>query len=131
MILPSKIKSSGTYEALPTSNDEDDTVVESQVPEAPASQSILANLRRTTRRIRPLIIPYMAPLFLVYVSEYTINQVIPHCSLFLTVGSKSHSSFPIGTYALQSNPRRLPNLPNSLPIRRIHLSLLVNIRPYP
>jgi hypothetical protein len=84
VILPSKIKSSGTYEALPTSNDEDDTVIESQVPEAPASQSILANLRRTTRRIRPLIIPYMAPLFLVYVSEYTINQVIPHCSLFLS-----------------------------------------------
>ena len=37
--------------------------------------SILSSLKRTTQRIKPLVIPYMAPLFLVYVSEYTINQV--------------------------------------------------------
>ena len=131
MILPTKIKSSGTYEALPTSNDEDDTVVERQIAETPTSQSILTNLRRTTRRIRPLVIPYMAPLFLVYVSEYTINQAIPRFSPILTAGSNSHSALPVGRHAFQSNSRCLSNLPNSLPVRRIYLSLFVNVRPYP
>lgn len=103
MILPSRIKSSGAYESLPTSNDEDDTVVETQHSEVQVSRSILADLRRTTRRIQPLIIPYMAPLFLVYVSEYTINQVTL-IYLLLTAGSKSHSPLSTRRHALQSNP---------------------------
>jgi battenin len=50
---------------------DDETVTNLPVRHA----SILANIKHTTRRIQPLVVPYMAPLFLVYVSEYTINQV--------------------------------------------------------
>ncbi|KJZ77136.1 Protein btn-1 [Hirsutella minnesotensis 3608] len=38
--------------------------------EGPKSTSLQANLRRA----KSLVIPYMGPLFLVYVAEYTINQ---------------------------------------------------------
>jgi len=103
VILPSVIKSSGAYESLPTSNDEDNTVAEPQHSGLEGSRSILADLRRTTRRIQPLVIPYMAPLFLVYVSEYTINQVSP-VKLLLIVGSKSYPPISARRHALQSYP---------------------------
>jgi CLN3 protein len=76
IILPSRIKSIGNYESLPTSTD-DDTIIRSDVVQH-FPHSIIYSIKRTTRRIQPLVIPYMAPLFLVYVSEYTINQVGPY-----------------------------------------------------
>jgi battenin len=68
----------GNYESLPTVND-DEVITETPIVHR---TSILANIKRTTQRIKPLVIPYMAPLFLVYVSEYTINQGITPTLLF-------------------------------------------------
>lgn len=67
---------------MPTSNDEESTIRVQFPLGASERPSFIANLRRTTRRIQPLVIPYMAPLFLVYVSEYTINQGITPTLLF-------------------------------------------------
>jgi battenin len=45
---------------------------------APESRSLKANLRRA----RALVVPYMAPLLLVYIAEYTINQGVAPTLLF-------------------------------------------------
>ena len=74
VILPSRVKPFGVYESLPTSGD-DETILLPIVQQTASRSSILSSLRSTTQRIQPLVMPYMAPLFLVYVSEYTINQV--------------------------------------------------------
>lgn len=73
IILPARQKAMNSYESLPTTN-VDDTISSSPVAR-PQPLSLINSIKRTTRRIKPLVIPYMAPLFLVYVSEYTINQV--------------------------------------------------------
>jgi battenin len=73
VVLPPKVKTMGSYQSLPTMTDEED--IPSPVRVVAPGQSLSSTLKRTTQRIKPLVIPYMAPLFLVYVSEYTINQV--------------------------------------------------------
>ena len=40
------------------------------------------NLKHTLSRIQPLVVPFMVPLFLVYVAEYTINQGVTPTLLF-------------------------------------------------
>ncbi|KAF2479275.1 protein btn1 [Neohortaea acidophila] len=42
----------------------------------------LAHIKSDLHRMRSLIIPYMAPLFLVYLAEYTINQGVAPTLLF-------------------------------------------------
>ena len=75
LILPSGLKAADTYEALPTTSEDEVVRIPPNSP-PPSARSFLSGLKRTTRRIKPLVIPYMVPLFLVYVSEYTINQVV-------------------------------------------------------
>jgi hypothetical protein len=118
------MKSIGNYESLPTSNDED--TVPDLVVQTPSSRSLLSSLKQTTQRIQPLVIPYMAPLFLVYVSEYTINQVLQY-TCWLTVGCGTDSFVSLERYAFQVYSRRISNLPNTLPIRRFHLTFLRHI----
>lgn len=50
----------------------------SPLPKHPRKSSLLANLRRA----KLLVIPYMLPLLLVYIAEYTINQGISPTLLF-------------------------------------------------
>ena len=45
-------------------------------------QSILHSLMTKLRRAKALVVPYMLPLFLVYVAEYTINQGVSPTLLF-------------------------------------------------
>ena len=104
---------------------------EEAAPSSPVRQppqSLSSTLKRTTQRIKPLVIPYMAPLFLVYVSEYTINQVCLHKHI-LTTGRNTNPPLPIIRNALQIHPRRLPNIPNSLSTRCLHLPLLFRLHP--
>ena len=75
LILPPGLKAADTYEALPTTSEDEVIRIPPNSP-PPGPRSFLSSLKRTTRRLKPLVIPYMAPLFLVYVSEYTINQVV-------------------------------------------------------
>jgi hypothetical protein len=124
IILPGRIKSMGKYELLPMSNDKD--TVRSPLVQRSSSQSLLSSLKHTTRRIQPLVIPYMVPLFLVYVSEYIINQVSEYIC-WLTVGRDANSFIPFERYAVQVYSRRLSNLPNTLPIRRFHCTLFLLI----
>ena len=119
------MKSMNTYESIPTSNDED--TVSSPIIQPPSSRSLLSGLKRTTQRIKPLVIPYMAPLFLVYVSEYTINQVPEDCKSSNELGRCSNSSISFRRNAFQVYSGRLSNLPNSLPTRCIHLTFLLDI----
>ncbi|ODV84434.1 hypothetical protein CANARDRAFT_29282 [[Candida] arabinofermentans NRRL YB-2248] len=48
----------------------------------PSFNSLQAHILATVKRIKPYILPYMAPLFTVYVSEYIINQGISPVLLF-------------------------------------------------
>ncbi|KAG7854828.1 hypothetical protein KL919_005110 [Ogataea angusta] len=51
----------------------------------PTEQPILlveSNYQSTIRRIKPLVVPYMLPLFTVYVAEYVINQGVSPTLLF-------------------------------------------------
>ena len=118
------MKLMGNYESLPTSNDED--TVASPVVQTSSSRSFLSGLKRTTRRIQPLVIPYMVPLFLVYVSEYTINQVSQY-TYCLTVGRDANSFISLERYAVQIYSRCISNLPNTVSIRRFHLTFLLHI----
>ncbi|KAF1733828.1 Protein BTN1 [Beauveria bassiana] len=49
---------------------------------AASGASELSNLKANLRRARSLIVPYMLPLLLVYVAEYTINQGVAPTLLF-------------------------------------------------
>jgi len=86
------------YQNLPTNDgDEDVEVIETEhtpsssllTPQYMKSESeLLANLRRA----RFLFFPYMLPLLLVYISEYTINQGVAPTLLF-PLASTPFSSF--------------------------------------
>ncbi|SPO05109.1 probable Protein BTN1 [Cephalotrichum gorgonifer] len=87
------------YESLPAEQDLEDEDVES-LPRGAASSALLApgpsaaataysthghetsSFRSKLRRARSLMIPYMAPLLLVYIAEYTINQGVTPTLLF-------------------------------------------------
>ena len=92
------------YEPLRVEDGEDLDVT--AVPEGPASSALLApgpsvaatafsadqtrapaTLRDNLQRSRALVIPYMLPLVLVYVAEYTINQGVAPTLLFPLEGS--------------------------------------------
>jgi hypothetical protein len=122
------MKSMGNYELLSTLNHED--TVTSLVVETTSSRSLVSSLKRTTRRIQPLVVPYMAPLFLIYFSEYTINQVSQY-SCYLTVGRDANSFISLERYAFQVDSGRLSNLPNTLPIRQFHFTFLLHIHQNP
>lgn len=51
-------------------------------PPVSAAKPQLDSIAVTLARLRPLVVPYMAPLFLVYISEYTINQGVSPTLLF-------------------------------------------------
>jgi battenin len=82
------------YTPVPTADLEDDPVAASAASEsllAPAAsvvgESSLKTNRRPTlgsnlRRARSLFLPYMLPLLLVYIAEYTINQGVAPTLLF-------------------------------------------------
>lgn len=92
---------SKSYEALPERDSADDDGVD-DVPAGNASSSLLAPGPAATtaysahpeaqhhstsfvahlRRARALVMPYMVPLFMVYVAEYTINQGVSPTLLF-------------------------------------------------
>jgi hypothetical protein len=86
--------------------------------------SFLSGLKRTTRRIKPLVIPYMAPLFLVYVSEYTINQVFNLTLPCLSLGRDTNASISPFSNAVRFDSRCVSNLSNTLPTGGIHISFL-------
>lgn len=48
----------------------------------PARRSGPTSLAANLRRVKALVIPYMVPLFLVYIAEYTINQGVAPTLLF-------------------------------------------------
>ena len=59
---------------------------ESPLPTSPypqsKSRSIFATFTQTLHRLRPLLLPYMLPLFLVYTAEYLINTALLPTLLF-------------------------------------------------
>ncbi|KAF2829849.1 batten's disease protein Cln3 [Ophiobolus disseminans] len=81
----------GGYEAIEneegeeendTSNDrEHDNLLSSSVHSLPA-KSALSSFRANLTRARSLFFPYMLPLLLVYIAEYTINQGVAPTLLF-------------------------------------------------
>jgi battenin len=87
------------YDALPERDLEDEQIDE--IPQAAASAALLApgpsvastaysahhstaahSFSDNLRRIKALLVPYMAPLMLVYIAEYTINQGVAPTLLF-------------------------------------------------
>ncbi|PHH71419.1 hypothetical protein CDD82_6530 [Ophiocordyceps australis] len=103
-VLPKPALQSKDYEALPGDGDELDAGVDDarRHMNSTASSSLLAqdtgrleadscpspvikdstSLAQNLRRAQALFVPYMAPLFLVYVAEYTINQGVTPTLLF-------------------------------------------------
>lgn len=76
----------GGYGALPEDDAADDEEESSAtaallVPRA-AKASELSNFKGNLKRAKALMIPYMVPLLLVYVAEYTINQGVAPTLLF-------------------------------------------------
>ncbi|GAB7360336.1 hypothetical protein MBLNU230_g8295t1 [Neophaeotheca triangularis] len=70
-----------TYTRIPT--DDPDTVSRRQPsPSASPPPSTFHTLLANLRRSRALLLPYMLPLFLVYVAEYSLNQGILPITLF-------------------------------------------------
>lgn len=63
------------YRAVPGGDDDDAAAAVAPPPPAPSAADAL-------RRARALLVPYVAPLFLVYVAEYTINQGVAPTLLF-------------------------------------------------
>lgn len=53
--------------------------------------TIFSSLRTNLNRTAPLIIPYMLPLFLVYLAEYTINQGVAPVLLFPLPSTPFHN----------------------------------------
>ena len=90
LILPREILSTARYEqvsspALPDADDDHDTSgLLSESPKQPQSsnRNFLTSLRANLLRSRALVFPYMLPLLLVYIAEYTINQGISPTLLF-------------------------------------------------
>jgi hypothetical protein len=110
------------YESVPTMNDEEAISSSPVIQTQPLS--FLSSLKRTTRRIKPLVIPYMAPLFLVYVSEYTINQVFVSTRPCLLLGRNTDASISAVSNAVRFHSRCVSDLSNTLPTGGIHLSFL-------
>ena len=75
--------------------------------------ALFGDLHAKLLRARTLVVPYMLPLFLLYVAEYTINQ-----------GVAPRPPLPASRNALQALPRLLQHLRRHLPARRLHLALL-------
>ena len=111
------------YESLPTMNDEEAISSSPTIQSQPLS--FLSSLKRTTRRIRPLVIPYMAPLFLVYVSEYTINQVFNSTPPCLLLGRNTDTSISSISNAIRFHSRCVSDVSNTLPTRCIHISFFI------
>ncbi|KAI9712847.1 MAG: battenin CLN3 protein [Bogoriella megaspora] len=91
--LRNPMSSHGPYEELHQEEDElEDSMTEPNglLDEHPSrfvkaqrtSQSIWANLKANLKRSQKLFWPYMMPLLLVYISEYTINQGVAPTLLF-------------------------------------------------
>lgn len=88
-------KQSKDYDALPASEADDSDTVD-EVPSTAVSSSLLgpeigstrpfpsqtATFAGNLRRARSLFLPYMLPLLLVYIAEYTINQGVAPTLLF-------------------------------------------------
>lgn len=75
------------YGAVPRDDAADDEEESSATaalldPRPSASPSELSNLKTNLKRAKALMIPYMMPLLLVYVAEYTINQGVAPTLLF-------------------------------------------------
>ncbi|KAG6026664.1 battenin CLN3 protein [Claviceps citrina] len=72
------------YEVVPgrdlTAEEFESAVEVVEVEQVP--QGVAASLQGNMRRARALVVPYMAPLLLVYVAEYTINQGVAPTLLF-------------------------------------------------
>ncbi|KAH3668563.1 hypothetical protein OGAPHI_002317 [Ogataea philodendri] len=56
--------------------------IKSVEPTQPPILLVETNFQSTIRRIKPLVVPFMLPLFTVYVAEYIINQGISPTLLF-------------------------------------------------
>ena len=63
-------------------NQPDNATTTSSKPSPSSLQKSLSDLRTKLLRARTLLIPYMLPLFLVYLAEYTINQGVAPTLLF-------------------------------------------------
>ncbi|KAG7192056.1 battenin CLN3 protein [Scheffersomyces spartinae] len=74
------------YVALNDEDENDGTSVEDlglvEPPDTDVKWNSKQHLITTISRIRPLVVPYMTPLCLVYISEYVINQGISPTLLF-------------------------------------------------
>lgn len=66
------------YAATPGGDDDEESVLAAHPHVSPHGASLQANLRRA----RALFFPYMLPLLLVYIAEYTINQGVAPTLLF-------------------------------------------------
>lgn len=78
----------GFYVLLPVPIQGEYVALEEPAPDigleeaASVNTSLWAHIRHTVAEMRPLLMPYMAPLCAVYVSEYVINQGIAPTLLF-------------------------------------------------
>lgn len=88
-ILPAStlgVKSANELQGYNKIDDEEQSssILVSQEIEIPRERDIpkIDSISVTLNRLKPLVIPYMIPLFLVYISEYIINQGISPTILF-------------------------------------------------
>ncbi|TVY65650.1 Protein btn-1 [Lachnellula suecica] len=92
--------SSSKYAEIPSeeAGRDEDYNSDSEIPTASATQSLLPSSATTPtlfsnlKRARALFLPYMLPLLLVYIAEYTINQGISPTLLF-PLASSPFSSY--------------------------------------
>ena len=92
LVLPREILSAARYEqvsspAPPDADDDNDHDTSGLLSESPkilqsSNRNFLTNLRANLLRSRALVFPYMLPLLLVYIAEYTINQGVSPTLLF-------------------------------------------------
>ncbi|KAL1893297.1 battenin CLN3 protein [Sporothrix stenoceras] len=75
---PAAGPSATAYAAANVADDDEETVLAAHPQVPPPTASFQANLRRA----RALFFPYMLPLLLVYIAEYTINQGVAPTLLF-------------------------------------------------
>lgn len=73
---------SGILEQDEEANDSDPDKSQSRMSKLAPQKATIEPFSVTLKRLRPFFVPYMAPLFLVYISEYTINQGISPTLLF-------------------------------------------------
>ena len=147
---PSTMEEEGSIEHVDedmgTSDHEEDSLLNRTMPKAinsshPSSPTWLTSLTHNLRRARSLFIPYMLPLLLVYIAEYTINLGLFPVLLFpleSTPFTHFRSFYPFYTFLYQTGTlnRPTPNPDNrmltpflpqgvfisrsSLPLLRIH-----------